>query len=328
MSVRLGIQVPEYRYGVAPGEIFPALAAQAQRAERAGFDAFFLMDHLIQVPWLGQVGEPVLEAYTTLGALASVTKTINLGALVTGNGYRAPALLAKMITTLDVVSGGRALLGLGGGWYEEEHRSYGFAYPGTRVRLERLAESLEVITALLRDGRATFDGEHYQVKEARNDPRVRPNLPVIVGGTGEKLTFGAAARFADHLNIECRISDLPRKLAAVDARCAEAGRDRKTLAVSFFSYLSIAETTEQAQRQYHEQLARQGIAYAKLTADEQALEAERHLTGTPDEIAARLEKDVLAPGGVDGLIVGIQDADRYPRGIDLAAAALKPLLTR
>lgn len=325
MSVRLGLQVPEYRYGGDPAEIFSELASQAQRAERAGFDAFFLMDHLIQVPGIGEPGDPVLEAYTTLGALAPVTRTINLGALVTGMGYRQPALLAKMITTLDLVSGGRALLGLGAGWYEREHLSYGYSYPATRVRLERLAEGLEIITGMLREGRTTFTGRHYQVADARNDPRARPNLPVIVGGTGERLTFGAAARFADHLNIESGISQLPRKLAAVDARCAEAGRERGTLAVSFFAYLTVAETSEQAHRQLREQLRRQGVDYDRLTADELADLADRHLTGTPREIAARLEKEVLA-FGVDGLIVGIQDADRYPEGIDLAAAALLPLL--
>jgi alkanesulfonate monooxygenase SsuD/methylene tetrahydromethanopterin reductase-like flavin-dependent oxidoreductase (luciferase family) len=282
---------------------------------------------VIQVPGLGEVGDPVLEAYTTLGALASVTSTINLGALVTGMGYRQPALLAKMVTTLDLVSGGRALLGLGAGWYEREHVSYGYPYPPTRVRLERLAEGLEVITGLLKDGHVTFAGTHYQVEDARNDPRVRPNLPVIVGGTGERLTFGAAARFADHLNIECGISELPRKLAAVDARCAEIGRERSTLAVSFFAYVTVADTSDQARRQLREQLRRQGIDYDQLSGRQRAELTDRHLTGTPQEIAERLNKEVLGPG-VDGLIVGIQDADRYPASIDLTADAVLPLLNR
>jgi F420-dependent oxidoreductase-like protein len=326
VSVRLGIQVPEYRYSADPAGIFPGLAAQARRAEEAGFDAFFLMDHFIQLPGIGEVGDPVLESYTTLGALAAATRTINLGALVSGNSYREPTLLAKMITTLDVISGGRALLGLGAGWYELEHRSYGYAYPSTRTRLERFTEALAVITAMLRQGRATFDGRYYHVEDARNDPRVRQDLPVIVGGTGENLTFGAAARYADHLNIESRISDLPRKLAAVNARCVEAGRDRSSLSVSFFVYLTIADTSQQAQRHHQEQLRRQGADYSGLTSDEKAQLTERHLIGTPDEVAERLATEVLALG-VDGLIVGIQDADRYPESIDMAAAALTPLMT-
>jgi F420-dependent oxidoreductase-like protein len=327
VTVRLGLQVPEYRYGGDPSRIFPGLAAQAQRAEQAGFDAFFVMDHFIQVPGIGDLGDPVLEAYTTLGALAAATQTINLGALVTGNSYREPALLAKMITTLDLVSGGRALLGLGASWYELEHRSYGYAYPSTRERLARLSESLKVITAMLREGQATFDGEYYHVKDARNDPRLRSDLPVIVGGTGEKLTFGAAARFADHLNIESKISELPRKLAAVDARCAEIGRDRSTLSVSFFAYLTIAETSGKANRQFKEQLRRQGTDYDRLSADERAELDDRHLVGSPYEVSQRLAKEVI-PLGVDRLIVGIQDADRHPFSINLAADTLNPLLAR
>src|SRR3954465_13551784 len=166
--------------------------AQAQEAEAAGFDTVLVMDHFYQLPTLGEPDEPMLEAYTALGALASVTEKIQLSTLVTGNTYRNPTLLAKAVTTLDVVSGGRAILGIGAGWFELEHRELGFEFGTFTERFERLDLALQIIAPMLRGERPTVEGTWYRTENAMNDPRLRDDLPIMLGGGGERKTFGLA----------------------------------------------------------------------------------------------------------------------------------------
>ena len=149
MTIRLGLQIPNFSYGTSVAELFPAVKAQAQEAEAAGFDTVLVMDHFYQLPTLGEPDEPMLEAYTALGALASATEKVQLSTLVTGNTYRNPTLLAKAITTLDVVSGGRAILGIGAGWFELEHRQLGFEFDTFTERFEKLEEALQIIVPMI-----------------------------------------------------------------------------------------------------------------------------------------------------------------------------------
>jgi F420-dependent oxidoreductase-like protein len=200
VSIRLGYQIPNYSYGTPTAQLFPTVVAQAREAETAGFDAVFVMDHFYQLPGIGTADQPMLECYTALSALSGVTDRLQLSAMVTGNTYRNPTLLAKTVTTLDVVSGGRAVLGIGAGWYEIEHRQLGFEFGTVGDRLARLAESLSIVVPMLRGERPTVDGRWYHTETAMNEPRLRDDVPVLLGGGGERKTFALAARYAQHLN--------------------------------------------------------------------------------------------------------------------------------
>ena len=194
---RLGYQIPNFTYpGVAPAALFDTVAAQAAAADRSGFDTVLLMDHFYQLPMLGDPDAYMLECYTTLGALARETSTVRLGALVTGNTYRNPALLAKIITALDIVSGGRAQLGIGAGWFEFEHDSLGFEFGTFTDRFEKLEEALQIILPMLRDDDPSLDGKHYTVKDAINHPPPLSRIPVMIGGSGreEDAAPGRAVR--------------------------------------------------------------------------------------------------------------------------------------
>ncbi|MFE3100467.1 LLM class F420-dependent oxidoreductase [Nocardia tengchongensis] len=327
MSIRLGYQMPNFSYGVAPRDLFPAVAAQAREAEAAGFDAAFVMDHFYQLPLIGAPEEPMLEAYTTLSGLAASTERIQLSALVTGNTYRNPALTAKTVTTLDVVSGGRAVLGIGAGWFELEHQAYGFDFGTFTERFEKLEESLEIITPMLRGQHSTFDGRWYRTNDAMNEPRVRDDLPILLGGGGEKKTFGLAARFADHLNIICNASELPRKLDALHARLDEAGRDPKTLETSFLAFVIVDEDGDRARKTQAEMLARIGITDLGAMPNEalRNTPADRQFVGTPDEVAEQIQSRVL-DHGIDGIIVNLVTNGHEAGTVELAGRALSPLV--
>lgn len=165
------MRIPNFSYGTPVADLFPAVKAQAAEPEAAGFDTVLLMDHFYQLPGLGEPDEPMLEAYTALGALATATERVQLSTLVTGNTYRNPTLLAKVITTLDVVSAGRAVLGIGAGWFELEHRQLGFDFDTFAERFEKLEEALQIIVPMLHGERPTFDGKWYHTESAINEPR-------------------------------------------------------------------------------------------------------------------------------------------------------------
>jgi F420-dependent oxidoreductase-like protein len=297
--------MPNFSYGKSVRELFPTVVAQAREAEAAGFDTAFVMDHFYQLPGIGTPDEPMLEAYTALGGLATATERIQLSALVTGNTYRNPAMLAKTVTTLDVVSGGRAVLGIGAGWFELEHRSFGYEFGTFTDRFERLEEALRIIQPMLRGERPTFQGKWYQVEQAMNEPRVRDDLPILLGGSGEKKTFGLAARFADHLNIICNASELPRKIEALRARCAEAGRDPQTLETSYLCFVMMDEDGDLVRKQQRDYLSRMGIDLSAMSDSERAQSpADRQFVGTPDDVAEQLRTRVLDQG-VDGLIINM-----------------------
>ena len=200
MAMKLCLQIANFSYGTAVPALFPTVIAQAREAEEAGFDAVFVMDHFYQLPSLGKPDEPMLEAYTTLGALATVTQRVQLGTLVTGNTYRNPTLLAKAVTTLDVISQGRAILGIGTGWYELEHQQLGFDFGTFTDRFERLDEALSIIVPMIEGQRPTIDGHWYRVDGAIAEPRFRDHIPLLIGG-GENKTFPLAAQHFDHLNV-------------------------------------------------------------------------------------------------------------------------------
>lgn len=305
MTIRLGLQIPNFSYGTGVEKLFPSVIAQAREAEAAGYDSLFVMDHFYQLPMLGTPDQTMLEAYTALGALATATERLQLGALVTGNTYRSPTLLAKIITTLDVVSAGRAILGIGAGWFELEHRQLGFEFGTFSDRFNRLEEALQILEPMVKGERPTFFGDWYTTESAMAEPRYRDRIPILIGGGGEKKTFAIAARFADHLNIVAAVDELPRKMRALAARCDEAGRDRSTLQTSLLLTVMIDET---------------------LSPD--AIPAEmsgRVVVGSPAQIADQIQAKVL-DAGVDGLIINLAPHGYLPGVITTAAEALRPLL--
>lgn len=305
MTIRLGLQIPSFSYGTPVSELFPAVKAQAAEAEAAGFDTVLVMDHFYQLPTLGAPDEPMLEAYTALGALASATERVQLSTLVTGNTYRNPTLLAKAVTTLDVVSGGRAILGIGAGWFELEHQQLGFEFDTFTERFEKLEEALQIVVPMIHGERPTFTGKWYRTESAINAPRYRDHIPVMLGGSGEKKTFRLAARYADHLNLITSTDKLPHKLEVLEQRCAEVGRDPATLETSIL--LTVVVESGDPGREMGE--ARGG----------------RAVRGTPEQIAERIQREVLDVG-VDGVIINLPTHGFTPGVITAVGAALRPLV--
>jgi F420-dependent oxidoreductase-like protein len=245
---RLGYQIPNFTYpdGQNAG-IFPSVVAQAKAAEASGFDRVLVMDHFYQLPGIGNPDDPMMECYTLLAALAQHTSTVRLSSLVTGNTYRNPAVLAKIITTLDHVSGGRATLGIGAGWFEMEHVGFGIEFGTFTDRFEKLEEALQIIIPMLRNQRPTVDGTHYQTTEAINSPQPLSSIPIMIGGSGEKKTLRMVAQYADESNLVGEVADVPRKLEVLDAHCERLGRDRSTIKVTKLVTGVIGRTMEEAQ---------------------------------------------------------------------------------
>jgi len=229
MSVWFGFHLPSYTHpDTPPGQLFDRVVEQAQAAEAAGFRMVTVMDHLYQIPGVGQVDEPMLEGWLTLAALARETTTVRLGTLVTGITYRNPALLAKQATTLDVISGGRAIFGVGAAWNDVEHEGYGFDFPPIRERLDRLEEALTIAKAMFTEDRPTFRGKHNRLEAALNVPKpVQPGgPPILVGGGGEQRTLRIAARYADMTHwFPLGMETLKRKTDLLVRYCEEIGRD-------------------------------------------------------------------------------------------------------
>ncbi|SON61398.1 F420-dependent glucose-6-phosphate dehydrogenase 1 [Mycobacterium simulans] len=301
----LGLQIPNFSYGTGVDRLFPSLIAQAREAESAGFDSVFVMDHFYQPPMLGPPDQPMLEAYTTLGALATATERVRLGALVTGNTYRNPALLAKIITTLDVASAGRAILGIGAGYFELEHRQLGFEFGTFAERFSRLEEALQILDPMIRGERSTFSGRWYTTESAIAEPRYRDHIPVMIGGGGEKKTFAIAARYADHLNIDAGFDQLPGKLDALAKRCYEAGRDLSTLHTSMLVGVIIDENVKPADMPEQMRL--------------------RMVVGSAARVAEQVQANVLN-AGIDGLIIHLPAYGCGPGVIAAAGDALRPLV--
>lgn len=327
-GIRLGYQIPNFTYpGGDPSAIFPTVAAQAVEAEANGFDTVFVMDHFYQLPNLGRPDEPMLEAYTTLGALATATSTIKLSTLVTGNTYRNPAMLAKTVSTLDVVSGGRAVLAIGAGWYELEHEQMGYEFGTFTDRFVRLDEALQIIEPMLRGRRPRVDGQWYTAHDTLNEPRIRDTLPIMLGGGGEKKTFALAARYADHLNIICNASELPRKIAALRQRCEEIGRDPADVETSFLAFVMMADDGDVARAQVDDYLRSIGRDPSALSAEEYTAATDRIFAGTPDDVADQIRTRVL-DAGVDGVVINLVRTGHEPGAVARAGAALAPLVGR
>ena len=302
---KVGLQLSNFSLGVPDAELFERFAALATSAEEAGVDSVWVMDHFFQLPMLGGPDQPILEAYTLLGALAARTRRVQLGTLVTGVTYRNPALLAKMVTTLDVISGGRAICGIGAAWFDVEHVAMGFDFPPAGERLDRLEEAVQICRAMFDGDHTSFTGRHYRTADVRNVPApVQARLPILIGGGGEKRTLRLVAQHADAGNVGGDEAAVAHKIGVLRAHCADVGRDPAEISVTRMSP-TFRTTSADETRQTREFLAAQAGEEALAGFD----------IGTDDEILSRLAR--LAAAGVDEFILILP----FATPTDLAALA-------
>jgi F420-dependent oxidoreductase-like protein len=241
--MRVGVIAPQGWTGEfdgwEAGAAWRRTVAVARQAERLGFESVWLFDHFHTVP--RPTDEITFESFTSLSALAALTERVRLGQIVICNGFRNPALTAKMAATVDVISGGRFELGIGAGWKRDEWLAYGYGFPETRVRLAMLRDGLGVLSAMLAPGRdrASYAGEHASVEAAVNQPKglQSPRVPIMVGGNGPEVTWRLAARHADELNVDgLTVSELREALPVIRARCEEIDRDPASLSISLHTW--------------------------------------------------------------------------------------------
>ena len=250
MAAFFGFHMPTFTFPGVPGDrLFDRVAENAKAAENAGFDLVTVMDHFYQIRGIGPETEPMMEAYTTLSALATQTSRVKLGTLVTGVTYRNPALLAKMVTTLDVISKGRAILGLGAAWNEDEHIGYGFEFPPIKERMDRLGEALTIAKLMFTQDRPSFEGKYYRISRALNVPRpVQPGGPkILVGGGGERRTLRLLAEHGDIGHwFGGNLDDLRRKKKVFEEHCAAVNRNPSEVLLTVGLTLVLAENEKDA----------------------------------------------------------------------------------
>jgi F420-dependent oxidoreductase-like protein len=281
MTLEFGLQVSRFGFPGHPATTAEALAEVARAAEEAGFTSLWVMDHFIQIPQIGREWEDMLESHTTLGYLAGVTERIRLGTLVTGITYRSIAHLAKIVATLDVLSGGRAMCGIGAAWFEREHKLYGWEFPPLRERFDRLEDALELLPLMWGRGSPGFEGRTVTVSEAICYPRpLQEKVPIMVGGSGERRTLRLVARHADACNLVGDVDRVRHKLGVLREHCAAEERDPATVDVTHLAPARVVASAE----------AREGAG-----------------AGTVEEHVGRYRE--LAEAGVDTAIVGLSDAE-------------------
>ena len=323
---RLGYQIPNFNYpDVGPAELFGAVAAQAKEADESGFDTVLVMDHFFQLPMIGPPENYMLECYTLLAGLAGVTSNVRLSALVTGNTYRNPAVLAKTVTTLDIVSGGRAQLGIGAGWFELEHRAFGIEFGTFTDRFEKLEEALQIIVPMLRGERVTLAGTRYEANDAFNSPPPVGRVPVMIGGGGERKTLRLVAQYADESNLICDATEIPRKLDALAEHCDRLGRDRSDITVSYQRAVCIAPTTAEADADLDAWLVRQGVDPPAMSAEQRQAITGRIVTGDPDTVGERLFADLAH--GIDGFTINMIANGHVPGRVTLLGQTVAPLIS-
>ena len=309
VPVRIGLQIPSFELGgVAHAGLFEKLVEIAATAEASGFDALFVMDHLHQIPGVGPPEQRMLEGNTALAAFAARTERLQLGLMVGSVTYRNPALHAKITTTLDVISGGRAIHSLGAGWFEDEHRAYGFDFPPLKERFERLEDALQISRAMFTQASATVEGRHHRVESVLTNPKpLRGDIPILVGGSGERKTLRLVAGYADGCNVFGDPDRIRHLMSVLDGHCEDVGRDPSEITRTRLGTLAIATTHEQAE------------AALASWPDRMNLDPERlkmMLTlGDPDEVGERVR--ALLDAGIEGLVFNMPN----PHELDALALA-------
>ncbi len=245
--MKIGLQIPDFTSPSGPRQLGADLRTVAQTADQAGFDFVSVMDHFFQIGVIGPPEREMLEAYTTLGYLAACTSRAKLVTLVTGAVYRHPGILAKIVTTLDVLSGGRAWLGIGAAWNEEESRGLGIPFPPVAERFERLEETLQICLQMWRGDDSPYRGRHYQLERPLNSPQAlsQPHPPIMIGGSGERKTLRLVARYGQACNL-FPTPDLAHKLDVLRAHCEAEGRDYDEIEKTCYFIFDVGEKGEKA----------------------------------------------------------------------------------
>jgi len=275
MAAFFGFHMPTFTFpGVPNDRLFDRVAENAKAAEKAGFDLVTVMDHLYQIRGIGPETEPMMEAYTTLSALATQTSRVKLGTLVTGVTYRNPALLVKQVTTLDVISKGRAIFGIGAAWNEDEHRGYGIEFPPIARRMDRLGEALTIAKLMFTQDRPSFEGQYYKIDRALNVPRpIQQGGPkILIGGGGERRTLRLLAEHGDIGHwFGGNLEDLKRKKKVFEEHCAAVNRDPSEVLLTVGLTLVLAENEKDA-KALMDGLSAERRAIAKTATVAQAAE--------------------------------------------------------
>ncbi|WKX73980.1 LLM class F420-dependent oxidoreductase [Streptomyces sp. XD-27] len=303
---RVGFQFASYAFPQVPdSRLFDHVVAVAQTAEEAGFDSIWAMDHLHQISSVGEAADPMLEAYTTLAGLAALTSKAKLGVLVSAVGFRNPALLAKMITNIDVISKGRAVVGLGAGWHGEEYEAYGMPFPELGQRMRELREAVRICRAMFTEHAPSFHGKQYRIEGALNVPQpITPGgPPILIGGSGEKTTIPMIAKLADGCNFFGGPATVRHKIDVLNRACEAAGRDPDTITKTWLGTAIIADSEAELQRGME--------ALGKLHGIRPSAVRAIALCGTPSEVAERVRE--YRACGIDGVIVNMDDAGDLDR---------------
>ena len=314
----LGLQIPNFTYpGVPNDRLFERIVELAGAAERGGFDSVFVMDHFYQLPNIGPRTDPMLEGYTVLAGIAARTKRIRLGTLVTGVTYRNPAFLAKVVTTLDIASAGRAILGIGAAWNEDEHRGYGYDFPPVRERLDRLEEAVQICRLMFTEEAPTFEGRYYRIQGALNSPRpVQPGgPPIMIGGGGERRTLKIVAQYADICNFFGDTAAVRHKVEVLREHCQSVGRDPSTIIKTRLGALLIRKTKAEADAILNQIAQRPGVNADWLRA--------YFIAGGPDEVTRQVQSYLDA--GLDGMIFNMPHVED-PEAIELGGRTLSQRL--
>ncbi|MBT8213309.1 MAG: LLM class F420-dependent oxidoreductase [Acidimicrobiia bacterium] len=310
--------------GVPVSEQWPAITAAARTAESAGFDSVWVYDHFHTVPVPLQ--ESLFEAYTVLAGLAASTSTVRLGQMCTSNSYRNPAYLAKVSSTIDVISGGRFILGIGAGWYDHEYRAYGYPFPKASVRIGQLGEAVRIIKKMWTEDEASFVGEHYRIEGAINQPKPvqEPHPEVWVAGGGEKLTLRIVAAEADYANFGDNIDVFLHKKAVLARHCEAIGRDPAEIGLSAVFDCLIAPTDREADRKLEwlfERWAHHDTPLGNFEWDEFT---RRIIVGSPDTVTEQLVEWKAA--GCDYGIMQFFETGTDVSGLDLFGRVVAPRL--
>lgn len=322
--VRLGLQIPSFSYpGVADDDLFEHIALIATTAEASGFDSVWVMDHFYQLPGLGRPEQPMFEAYTLLSALAARTSTVRLGAMVGGMTYRNPAFLAKTVTNLDVISRGRAIWGIGAGWFELEHLQYGFEFGTFADRFEKLEEGLQIAASMFVNDRTTFSGKWFEVTDALNVPKPvqAGGPPILIGGSGERKTLRMVAQYADACNVFGGAAQVRHLMGVLDGHCERLGRDPRTVCRTKLGTFVTGRTMEEAQKKAYGSFGVSSLD--ELPADRRAWLEGTYLVGDRDSIAEQVA--ALLDAGLDGIVFNMPDAHDIEQ-VELAGEILRPLL--
>jgi F420-dependent oxidoreductase-like protein len=306
-NIRMGLQIPSFTYpGVGTADLFEQIAGIAVTAEQSGFDSVYVMDHFYQLPLIGSPDENMFEAYSLLTALAARTSKVRLGCMVGGMTYRNPALLAKTVTCLDVISSGRAIWGIGAGWFEQEHNDYGFEFGTFTDRFEKLEEGLQIAKSMFVNDTTNFEGKWFKVTNALNVPKPvqAGGPPVLIGGSGEKKTLRMVAQYADACNVFGDPTQIRHLMDVLDGHCATLGRDPKEICRTRLGTLIIGHTAEEADAKLTARLG--GARIEDLPADLQLRVRGQFIVGDADAVTEKINE--LLAAGLDGLIFNMPDA--------------------